>query len=96
MFAGYTENLPYQETQAPNGDFFYGRNDDIQYVSRIMPRVSYRTGAFELGAELEYTEAVYGSKDDKSHFTDKQTVDNTRLLMSISYFFLASYKCSFF
>lgn len=86
LFTGYTENLPYQEAQAVNGDF-YGRNDDIQYVSRIMPRVSYRTGAFELGAELEYTEATYGTKDNKSHFSSNHTVNNIRLLLSGSYFF---------
>ncbi|MBZ0243168.1 MAG: hypothetical protein K8F24_08145 [Bacteroidales bacterium] len=86
VFVGYTENLTYNKTQAVGG-VFYGRNDDIKSVSRIMPRVSYRAGAFELGAELEYTSATYGTKDNKSHFTDKQTLSNTRLLLSASYFF---------
>jgi len=86
VFAGYTENLPYNKTQAVSG-IFYGRNDDIKSVSRIMPRASYRTGAFELGAEMEYTVAIYGTKDNKSYFTNKQTVKNARLLLSASYFF---------
>ncbi len=86
LFAGYTENLPYTKSQAIEGQF-YGRNDDIQSVRRIMPRLAYRTGAFEMGAELEYTEAVYGKKDEKSYFTDNQTVNNVRLLVSVSYFF---------
>ena len=86
IFAGYTKNLPYNKTQAVGG-IFYGRNDDIKCVSRIVPRVSYRTGAFELGAEMEYTVATYGTKDNKSYFSDKQTVNNVRLLLSASYFF---------
>ena len=84
LFAGYTANLPYQVEQ--EGQFF-GRGQNMASVYRLSPAVSLRLGAFELGAELEYTTAAYGKVDSKGKFTDLESYANTRVLFGASYFF---------
>ncbi len=84
FFGGYTANLPYDEAQAGR---FFGRGQNIANIYRLSPGVSLRLGAFELGTEIEYTNATYGTIDNKGIFSDLVSFGNTRLLIGASYFF---------
>lgn len=84
LFGAYTAQLSYPEMQ--EGEFF-GRGQDIAAVYRISPAVTLRLGAFELGTEIEYTNATYGTPGNTGKITGKKSYGNTRMLIGASYFF---------
>jgi hypothetical protein len=62
--------------------------NSIDKVWRIAPRVEFMTGKFKIGAEIEYTNATYGTagSDGKvTGITDK--VDNIRFLFTTTFSF---------
>ncbi len=86
MFAGYTKNLGYSNELATNGKF-YGRGNNIDYIYRIAPRITYSTGQLVFGSELEYTVAAYGIPDMKGKVKNATEYANLRALLIATYNF---------
>lgn len=59
LFLGYAQNKDFGNTGYAN---CFGRGHDIEYLWRIQPRLTYRTGkALSFTAEAEYTKAGYNT-----------------------------------
>jgi len=86
LFAGYTRNLGYSNDMAAKAKF-YGRGNNIDYVYRIAPRVTYTTGQLVFGSEFEYTDIAYGTPDLKGKVKNTSEFNNFRVLLSASYNF---------
>ncbi len=95
IFFGYTKNLGTADSTIGNLGTtekpitpYYSRyatgNKDVESAFRVSPRVIFTTGAFKIGAELEYTSATYGTMDnlDKNSFKDTKAVNNIRGLIT--------------
>lgn len=67
----------------------YNRNDDMNYVYRISPRVSYKEENLMLGIEYMLTTAVYGKTFDAHHKVTSSfdPVSNHRITLSAKYSF---------
>jgi len=67
----------------------YGMALDIAYLYRIAPNITYRIKNFQVGLELEYTVAAYGTIDlvDYGKVKKIHEVDNKRILFSVSHYF---------
>lgn len=90
LFAGYTENLGFSdELDVSGGSGIIGeRNADIAYLYRISPRVVFSSGSMDLGAELMYTGAAYGTQFDEFYKAEEsEESSNLRLLISAKYVF---------
>ncbi|OFX22213.1 MAG: hypothetical protein A2041_04340 [Bacteroidetes bacterium GWA2_31_9b] len=94
IFGGYTKNLGANENvlfgvNKPQTKRLYGMALDIAYLYRIAPMVTYKIKNFQLGVELEYTVAAYGTNDlaDHGRVKDTHEVSNTRVLFSVSHYF---------
>lgn len=98
LFTGYTKNLGsskplYKKTIAsdadPNSAFIiYNLIDpNIDYVFRVSPRVRWLISPVNLGAELEYTRAAFGTITDCGKITNACPVGNLRLLFAFYYYF---------
>ncbi len=86
MFAGYTKNLGYSSDIANKGKF-YGRGNNIDFVYRAAPRITYTAGQLVFGSEFEYTAIAYGTADKKGKVKETTVYDNFRVLLSASYNF---------
>lgn len=74
LFLGYAQNKDFGNTSYAN---CFGRGHDIEYLWRIQPRLTYRTGkALSFTAEAEYTKAGYNTP-----------VGNLRLSLTMQYDF---------
>lgn len=92
LFAGYSKNFgSFDILQAPgNGQVFFGRGLNIDYLYRISARVKYNANKLQFGLEPEYTAVRYGE-----HFTEKgkvmpegsRLVHGIRILLSVTLFF---------
>lgn len=89
IFAGYTENLgTMQNAETLTGLGQFSRGHDISYVYRLSPRMVYRNQNLQIGSELEYTTAAYGTAiSTKLKPLNPETVSNLRVLVSVSYFY---------
>lgn len=67
----------------------YNRNDDMNYVYRISPRVNYKEENLMLGIEYMLTTAIYGKTFDAHHKVTSSfaPVSNHRVTFSAKYFF---------
>lgn len=86
VFAGYTKNLGYENNIATKGKF-YGRGNNIDFVYRVSPRITYTTGQLVFGSEFEYTATAYGTTDLKGKVNNTKTYNNFRVLLSATYIF---------
>ncbi len=86
MFAGYSKNLGYDTNIATKGKF-YGRGNNIDFVYRIAPRITYTSGQLVFGSEFEYTAAAYGTTDLSGKVNNTSTYNNFRVLLSATYNF---------
>lgn len=84
LFAGYTKG--YGSNESITGPV-YARDQDIEYVYRLAPMISYINGKLLLAAECEITTAAYGKHDSYYKVTDSSPVTNTRISFSAGYFF---------
>jgi len=88
LFGGYTKNLGAND-HLLDKKRNYGMALDIAYLYRIAPNITYRIKNFQLGLELEYTVAAYGTIDlvDYGKVKKIHEVDNKRILFSVSHYF---------
>jgi hypothetical protein len=84
LFAGYTKNLGYSNEMIGK---FYGRGNNIDYVYRVAPRITYTTGQLVFGSEFEYTAIAYGTPDIKGKVKNTSEYNNFRVLLSVTYNF---------
>ncbi len=88
IFAGYTQNQGIDGAKAPLGTI-YGRNLNIDHITRISPRIGIKEGKMTLGLEVEYTSAQYGvTQSDLTAKTDGvDAVNNVRVMLTGIYAF---------
>jgi hypothetical protein len=84
LFAGYTKG--YGSDEIITGPV-YARDQDIEYVYRLAPMLSYINGKLVLAVECEITTAAYGKTDSYYKVIDSSPVKNTRISFSAGYFF---------
>jgi hypothetical protein len=87
IFAGYTANLGAAHDYIPLPGF--ARNDDLYYVYRISPRLTYLVNNLSFGFEYSLISAVYGLQWDNQHrVVEKETpAINNRFLLAARYNF---------
>jgi hypothetical protein len=85
IFSGYTNNLG--SKAEINGPVYLMSNTQIKSLYRVSPRLSIIRGNLVLGAEIEYTSALYGVPDKYGVMVNTFHVDNFRLLFSTIYKF---------
>jgi len=88
IFGGYTKNLGANDVLLDKTRN-YGMALNIAYLYRIAPTITYRIKNFQVGLELEYTVAAYGTNDLADYGKVKNTheVNNKRILFSVSHYF---------
>ncbi|MFA7288837.1 MAG: hypothetical protein WC055_08145 [Melioribacteraceae bacterium] len=84
LFAGYSENLGSNDKIVGK---IYSRNENIENLWRVTPRIQYNFSKITLATELETTVAAYGKLDEFAKVLNSEKVTNTRLVLSIFYFF---------
>ncbi len=86
VFAGYNQNLGTAKDiiGTPGG---LGTN--IEHMYRVSPRVNFRTGNIQIGAEIEYTVAAFGdgTYSSKGVPLNPEEVANIRFITGIYYHF---------
>lgn len=97
LFAGYTKNLGFDsdfvnkislyKVLTSDGTRYYGRGNNIDYVYRIAPRITYSTGQMVFGSEFEYTAIAYGTPDIEGKVENTSSYNNFRVLLSATYNF---------
>lgn len=88
LFAGFTKNMGAKDSIQTTR--FYARGSDIDQVFRVAPRVVFISGKLNIAAELEYTNAKYGTANSngKGEVTKNlKSVANTRALLAFIYKF---------
>lgn len=63
LFAGYTENLGSKDLYTPIAGL--SRYDDLHYLLRVSPRITYFTNNLSFGLEYSYYNAVYAENFDE-------------------------------
>jgi hypothetical protein len=84
LFAGYAKNMGSQHNIWGAS---YGRGNDIAYVYRVSPRITYTSGNVTLASEFEYTTAAYGKADWLGEVQNTKNVSNLRILLAAVYNF---------
>lgn len=84
LFGGYTQNLGSEKEIIGS---YYTRGADIDYVYRLSPRISYRMDNTQIGAEIEYTTAAYGTPNKFMKVENSKEISNVRVLLSANVFF---------
>lgn len=88
IFGGFTSNNGTKDALLDPGFNVIGRATSIRSLYRISPRIHYNAGKVRLAAELEYTNAAYGSGHDEYYIpTETTSVANLRVLLAVFYFF---------
>jgi hypothetical protein len=90
LFSGYSRNLGAAANIniADQGYFFYSRGSDVNHLLRTSPRLSYNMKNMRIGAEAEYTLALYArSLDARGRPQGNDAVGNFRLLLFAFYHF---------
>ncbi|HPM11917.1 MAG TPA: hypothetical protein PK734_00325, partial [Bacteroidales bacterium] len=62
VFGGIYTNTGTKETMSDASNAVYGLATNIASMYRVSPRVIYKINKFSVGAEVEYTSALYGEK----------------------------------
>ncbi len=87
LFSGYTKNDGFKEAV---GGAIYGLGPTIDNVFRVAPRFGWKSGKMEIGVEVEYTSALYGTLDSNKKDINTQGIDavsNLRGMVSAIYGF---------
>ena len=84
LFGGFAKNFG---TFHSNVGEYYSRGENIDYVYRIAPSVSFISNSVQISAELEYTVAAYGEPDNKGLIDNSSEVSNIRGLVALFYYF---------
>ena len=95
IFIAYGKTLGARETIIPiidqNGEeeiTIYSIFPRVDYSFRIAPRVRWTNKAFQVAAEIEYTQAVYGDVGPKGKvINDQRPVGNFRFLCALLYYY---------
>jgi len=87
LFAGYSMNMGFSEDQTA-AVTYYGRGGDIDNLMRISPRVMFKEGSVQFGAELDYSTAAYGTMNTQTGKVENTTsVSNIRFQLAGYLFF---------
>lgn len=84
LFGGFAKNLG---TSAENIGIYYGKGSNVDWMYRISPTFSVRSGHVKIASELEYTVAAFGTPDSFGKIKDAEPVANLRLLLALFYYF---------
>lgn len=84
LFAGYAKNLG---TSHENLGVYFSRGENIDYLYRIAPSVSFISNSVQISTEVEYTAAAYGEPDNMGIIKNSKEVSNIRGLLTFFYFF---------
>ncbi|MGD0782815.1 MAG: hypothetical protein ABSA30_08155 [Candidatus Aminicenantales bacterium] len=84
IFVGYSKNEGAGQTIVGAA---YGRGLDIDSLYRVAPRVLFNAGKVRFAAEVEYTNAAYGTADALGKVGSTKWIPNLRLLGAVYYFF---------
>ena len=96
VLVGYSKNLGSDATLAYRkgkkitayGCGFYDSNQQlVDQLIRISPQISYNLPNLKFGLELDYTTAVYGTIQTTGKIISPYTVDNKRIVATMSYIF---------
>ncbi len=89
IFIGYAKNLGTDKTIVGTTKNIYGRSLNIASLVRIAPNISWTIKNLMLAAEVEYTNAQYGTFEfpSKGKLIDRYRVSNTRVLFVAQYNF---------
>lgn len=83
LFFGYSKNLG--STESISGPV-YSRENTIDKLFRVSPRISVKSNELQIGTELEYTSVYYGKVNSKGMVEDSHQVSNLRVLLTAQYF----------
>lgn len=84
VFLGLTTNSgATEEIHGP----MYARGEDIAYVYRVSPMLTYNVDRFSLMGEVEYTVAAYGAPDAKYNVQKAKETANVRVNLAVMYTF---------
>lgn len=84
LFGGFAKNFG---TSHQNMGIYFSRGENIDYVYRISPSVSFISNSVQISTELEYTAAAYGEPGDKGRIKKSEELTNIRGLLTLFYFF---------
>lgn len=86
VFAGYNKNLG---TAVDIIGAAGGLGTNIDHLYRVSPRVNFKTGKVQIGAEIEYTVAAYGDGtfDSRGIPLNAEEVANIRFITGVYYHF---------
>ena len=84
LFGGFAKNLG---TSAENIGIYYGKGSNVDWMYRISPTFSVRSGHVKIASELEYTVAAFGTPDSFGKIKESEPVANLRLLLALFYYF---------
>jgi hypothetical protein len=85
LFAGYTKNLG--ANQDITSGTVAGTRGDLDFIYRISPRMTFISGKFRLGLELEYSVAAFGTINQTASVENTTATGNLRTLLGAFYFF---------
>jgi len=85
IFAGYIKNQGANQTIIPGS--VSGSRSNIEYVSRIAPRLIYNAGKVRIALEFEVTTAAFGTIQADATVENSTAVTNYRTLLGAYYFF---------
>jgi hypothetical protein len=87
LFSGYSSNLGAGDIIGAD-PLIYARGEDINFLYRLSPRLTYSVRNIRLGAETEYTRAFYtGTIDSRGRPVESEGTGNLRLLFFAFYNF---------
>lgn len=84
LLAGYAKNLGSKEDITGE---VYARGANIAHMYRISPRVVYNSGKAQIGFEIAYDVAAYGTPDARFNISDTKDISNIRTVVALKYFF---------
>jgi hypothetical protein len=84
VFVGYSKNRGVDKAIV---GATYGRGLNIDTLYRVAPRVLFNAGKVRFAAEVEYTNAAYGTADALGKVGNTKWIPNLRLLGAVYYFF---------
>ncbi len=84
LFGGFAKNLGTSHT---NTGIYFSRGENIDYVYRIAPSISFISNSVQISTEIEFTAAAYGNPNNSGIIDNSEKVTNIRGLLTIFYFF---------
>lgn len=89
IFGGYQKNLGFSDPILGGSASFLGRAQNIAYMYRVAPSISYYAGRMVFAFEVEYNTAAFGTIDyaDYGKVKDAKETSNLRGLGSVTFYF---------